>query len=129
MMDESEVVSVKILFFAKARELSSVKESKLTIPKEITYDNLRDKIVSEFNLGSIRENLILALNEDFVAENVKLNLSEKDEIAVIPPLSGGSYSFLYFLKQNLTLLMILGVIISFFFERKIILSCKGFPSS
>ncbi|XP_033218393.1 molybdopterin synthase sulfur carrier subunit [Belonocnema kinseyi] len=95
-MDESGVVSVKILFFAKARELSCVKESKLTIPKEITYHSLRDKIVKKFNLGDIRENLILALNEGFVTEDVKLNLSEKDEIAVIPPLSGGSYSSFYF---------------------------------
>ena len=96
MMDASAVVFVKILFFAKARELSCVKESKLSIPKEITYLRLRDRIVSKFNLESIRENLILALNEDFITEDVKLNLSEKDEIAVIPPLSGGLYLFLCF---------------------------------
>ncbi|XP_043471893.1 molybdopterin synthase sulfur carrier subunit [Leptopilina heterotoma] len=88
-----DCVTVKILFFAKARELSGVKECNLTTIREITYANLKKTIVSEFHLESIRENLILALNENFVTEDVTFHLVEKDEIAVIPPLSGGLFIF------------------------------------
>lgn len=88
-MDVNNSVNVKILFFAKARELSGLKECNLTTIKNITYADLKKNIVSEFNLECIRENLILALNENFVSEDVVFNLSETDEIAIIPPLSGG----------------------------------------
>ena len=91
-MDESAHVTVKILFFAKARELSGIKECNLMIAQEIKSNILRERIVSEFHLESIQDNLILALNEDFVTEDVELKLLEEDEIAVIPPLSGGCFS-------------------------------------
>ncbi|XP_051160801.1 molybdopterin synthase sulfur carrier subunit [Leptopilina boulardi] len=84
-----DCVTVKILFFAKARELSGVKECNLMTIKEISYRNLKKIIVNKFHLESICDNLILALNENFVSEDIIFNLIEKDEIAVIPPLSGG----------------------------------------
>lgn len=80
---------VKILFFAKARELTGRTECRITVPRKLSYVDLADKIISQFNLESIRDTLILAVNEEFVAANTTLMLSEKDEIAVIPPLSGG----------------------------------------
>jgi molybdopterin converting factor small subunit len=43
-----------------------------------------------YRLGEIRHSLVLALNQTYVElDDTPLNLSEGDEIAVIPPLSGG----------------------------------------
>ncbi|EFN64526.1 hypothetical protein EAG_04071 [Camponotus floridanus] len=60
-----EKIQITVLFFAKARELTG---------------------------KTIRNQLILAVNEEFVIPNSILALSEKDKIAIIPPLSGGSYN-------------------------------------
>lgn len=89
-MDDSAVeTQVKILFFAKAREIIGRKECYITVPRSVSYTNLTDKIIGQFKLESIRDTLILAVNEEFIPSDRILTLSEKDEIAVIPPLSGG----------------------------------------
>lgn len=83
-------VPVKILFFAKASELSGTKQKIVNLPVVIDHASLREKIVEDFNLKEIQKNIILAVNEEFVTDKV-LNLKAGDEIAVIPPLSGGIY--------------------------------------
>lgn len=84
-------VQVTVLFFAKARELTGSTECKIHVSKEISASDLFDKIVNTFELESIRNQIILAVNEQFIDPNSVLVLSEKDTIAVIPPLSGGIF--------------------------------------
>ncbi|XP_036143512.1 uncharacterized protein LOC105833808 isoform X5 [Monomorium pharaonis] len=98
-MDKTEIQTT-ILFFAKARELTGCKECKLCLPRKLSSADLFDKIVHTFELQSIRNNLILAVNEEFVTPNSTLILSEKDKIAVIPPLSGGLWP-VHLLSQQL----------------------------
>lgn len=85
------IACVKVLFFAKARELAGLKESQLEIPASVSSTELKARVIQGFNLESIQDIVILALNEEFIEPNVVLNLRERDEIAVIPPLSGGIY--------------------------------------
>lgn len=88
-MDETEIQTT-ILFFAKARELTGCKECKLDIPRKLSSIDLFDKIVHTFELESIRNQIILAVNDEFVVpSSILLELSVKDKIAIIPPLSGG----------------------------------------
>lgn len=87
-MDKTEIQTT-ILFFAKARELTGCKECKLRIPRQLSSADLLVKIIHTFELESIRNQIILAVNDEFVVPNSILILSEKDKIAVIPPLSGG----------------------------------------
>ncbi|KOX71042.1 Molybdopterin synthase sulfur carrier subunit [Melipona quadrifasciata] len=95
-MDDSVTkVQVKVLFFAKARELTGRKECYITVPQKLSYTDLLVKVINQFNLESIRDILILAVNEEFVSLDRVLIFSEKDEIAVIPPLSGGLSHFKY----------------------------------
>lgn len=89
-MDKTETqIETTVLFFAKARELIGCKECKLCVPKKLSSTDLFDKIIRTFELESIRNQIILAVNEEFVIPNSILVLSEKDKIAIIPPLSGG----------------------------------------
>ncbi|XP_017005295.2 molybdopterin synthase sulfur carrier subunit [Drosophila takahashii] len=86
----STVVNVHVLFFAKSRELANTNRSKVDVPSEITASELLDQLVARFGLTSIRDNLILAHNESYI-ENLseRILFKEGDELAIIPPLSGG----------------------------------------
>ena len=84
------IVRVKVLFFAKARELAGLRESELVLPADVTSSELKARVLADFNLESIKDVVNLAVNEEFVEPDIKLSLTEKDEIAVIPPLSGGT---------------------------------------
>lgn len=91
MSAQSTVINVRILFFAKARELSGLSETTYRInSQKIIASVLLQKICSDFNISIIRDNLILAINESYCDNlNSELQLQEGDEIAVIPPISGG----------------------------------------
>ncbi|XP_065371068.1 molybdopterin synthase sulfur carrier subunit [Calliphora vicina] len=84
-------INVRILFFAKTRELSGLNEVNyhLSTPKIVAFDLLRE-ICRDFNLEVIRDTLILAINENYCDDlQSELQLKEGDEIAIIPPISGG----------------------------------------
>lgn len=104
MNQNSESVTIKILFFAKARELIGNKEVLERVPRKITGKNLLSLIIKKYELDRLKCNVILALNENWIDLNSDLILKEADEVAVIPPLSGGIYELLdlVFIVQNST---------------------------
>jgi len=90
MSTDGPVVNVHVLFFAKARELANSSRSNVDVPTEIVASDLLDQLVSRFGLTTIRDNLILAHNESYI-DNLRDSIlfKEGDELAIIPPLSGG----------------------------------------
>lgn len=82
-------VAVRVLLFAKAREISGKKEDVVTVYSKISYSELFDFIVRYFALEDIKSSLILAINEQYSDANIPLKLNDGDTIAIIPPLSGG----------------------------------------
>jgi len=84
-------VTVKVLFFARARELSGEQEADLLVLREETYDSLFGKVVQRFGLQQLQNSLILAVNEEYPSAEKSLLLKSGDQIAVIPPLSGGLF--------------------------------------
>ena len=88
-MDCKDGVKVKILFFARAREIAGCRESQLTLPACLNSHALKDHLVRHFKLEIIKDTFILAINEVFVEDEKSLLLKDRDEIAIIPPLSGG----------------------------------------
>ncbi|XP_016952733.1 molybdopterin synthase sulfur carrier subunit [Drosophila biarmipes] len=90
MSTDGPVVTVHVLFFAKSRELANTSRSNVDVPTEITASDLLDQLVTRFGLTSIRDNLILALNESYIDNlSERILFKEGDELAIIPPLSGG----------------------------------------
>lgn len=83
-------VVVRVLLFAKAREICGKREDTVTVYSRISYRELLDFIVDYFALQAIKTNLILAINEQYSDANIPLKLNEGDTIAIIPPLSGGN---------------------------------------
>jgi molybdopterin converting factor subunit 1 len=82
---------VKILFFAKARELVGEASSTLKTPKNCSQNTLFDLLEENFSeLRRLDRRYLLALNEEYVDDNsASLTLTTGDELAVIPPISGG----------------------------------------
>ncbi|XP_045503045.1 molybdopterin synthase sulfur carrier subunit [Colias croceus] len=88
-MEIERGVTVKLLFFAKSKELAGTREARITLPEKITYKQLLDIIAANYNLETIKHNILLAKNEEVCSDNIDIDIKEFDSIAVIPPLSGG----------------------------------------
>lgn len=83
-------MTVRILFFAKARELAGHSECNEIISANILCGELFDHICCAHNLKAIKESIIIALNGDYCDDpSALLSLKAGDELAIIPPISGG----------------------------------------
>lgn len=90
-MNETITVKVNVLFFAKVRELTNRSSVQLEITSKLSLKNLIEQVIIQYpSLEVLKENLIIALNQNYVNDlNEILVLKENDEIALIPPISGG----------------------------------------
>ncbi|XP_005181205.1 uncharacterized protein LOC101891637 [Musca domestica] len=89
---EKKKINIRILFFAKSRELAGLDEASFGLESSsITSLDLLGKISAAYNLEAIKTTIILAINQSYcnISEEEQLHLKEGDEIAIIPPLSGG----------------------------------------
>ena len=83
-------VTVTLLLFAKARELVGKSSVSTSIPTRLTYQELVSRLESELPvLERLNRTFVLSLNEDYLEQEQEIVLTSGDEIAVIPPISGG----------------------------------------
>lgn len=84
------LVCVKLLFFAKSRELAGFSERLIDLPQEISCKDLINHLSKTYNLEALENKFLLALNNEYCDDtDVILKLKIGDEVAVIPPISGG----------------------------------------
>ena len=90
-MNKTQQVKVNLLFFAKVRELTNQSSGELEVTNELPLKDLIDQIIFQYpSLEVLKDNLIIALNQNYVNNlDENLLLKENDEIALIPPISGG----------------------------------------
>ncbi|XP_002968526.2 molybdopterin synthase sulfur carrier subunit [Selaginella moellendorffii] len=85
---ENDNVVVEVLFFARAREIVGVSQMKLELRASSTTRDCMEELLSRFpGLEEIKSVLIVALNHEYVCEPSQLK--HGDEVALIPPVSGG----------------------------------------
>ncbi|XP_078406102.1 molybdenum cofactor synthesis 2 isoform X3 [Cetorhinus maximus] len=82
---------VSVLYFARSAELSGVRSETISVPQQLTSLQLWQEIVKRHpRLGTIRDQIILAVRQEYIILGDQLLfLQPGDEIAIIPPISGG----------------------------------------
>lgn len=83
-------MKVRCLFFGKGKELTNISEKEFILETKTNSTNFLLILEKEFpSLSQILDTCVLAVNQEYVDKGLPIALKEGDEIALIPPLSGG----------------------------------------
>jgi MoaE-MoaD fusion protein len=86
---ESPKMQVKLLFFATLKDIVGSRQLQLDIPKGTTVSDLWDRLESSYpRLRPYRSIVLTSVNEEYVDRAAPI--SDGDEVALFPPVSGGS---------------------------------------
>jgi len=79
---------IKVKLFAILRELVGEREITITVPTGITVNHLNDEILKKYpQLKSFSNKFVTSVNCKVASGDTII--SSKDEIALLPPVSGG----------------------------------------
>ena len=80
--------TVTVLLFAKSREIAKTSSLPIAFDHPANLEDLKTQLVTFFpKLFSVLSTCLYAINQEYVDGNPSLN--DGDEIAIIPPVSGG----------------------------------------
>jgi len=83
-------MEVKVLLFARARELAGCSEATLSVPQGSDTAALRALLLAAYpKLDQVLGSCLLSLNLDYIDADAPRPLQAGDEVGVIPPISGG----------------------------------------
>ena len=82
---------VVVRFFARSRELVGEREIELELDSnQPSLQEFETKLLGQYPvLKEIWESVLLSRNLEYVSKSDELELKEGDEMAIIPPISGG----------------------------------------
>ncbi len=82
-------MQVRVLFFGMLKELTGTAYDSITLPDNATLADLLDQIEGKVpKLKEIMPSIAISVNEEYASADSKL--SNGDEVALLPPVSGGS---------------------------------------
>uniref|UniRef100_A0A3B3TLS6 Molybdenum cofactor synthesis protein 2 small subunit n=1 Tax=Poecilia latipinna TaxID=48699 RepID=A0A3B3TLS6_9TELE len=91
-MNTMKPEGVTVLYFARSAELTGLREEELVaVPTPISSGDLWALLLrKQPRLVALQGRVVLAVRQRYVAiGNQQLSLQDGDEVAVVPPLSGG----------------------------------------
>jgi MoaE-MoaD fusion protein len=81
-------LQIKLLYFAIVREMTGCREATLNLPDGTSLERLFDHLADEHpGLRRLRPSLMFMVNEEYASTDYLLR--DGDEVALIPPVSGG----------------------------------------
>uniref|UniRef100_G1KCD1 Molybdopterin synthase sulfur carrier subunit n=1 Tax=Anolis carolinensis TaxID=28377 RepID=G1KCD1_ANOCA len=82
---------VEVLYFARSAELAGVRTETISVPQHVTSLQLWEEIVKKHpRLAAIQDQVVFAVRQEYVLLGDQLlDLRSGDEVAIIPPISGG----------------------------------------
>lgn len=90
-MIESHKVQVKLLFFASLKDIVGSRQLDFEVPSGATVNDLLERLEARYpGLRPYRSIVLTSLNEDYVDRSTVV--SDGDEVAIFPPVSGGASS-------------------------------------
>ena len=79
-----------VLFFARGRELAGTSECTVEMTDAKDTAQLKEHLLIRYpNLVEIVDSLVLSLNQECLGPHEIVSLKDGDEVALIPPVSGG----------------------------------------
>ena len=80
---------IRVLFFGVLRDVTGLREDSIDVPAGGLASSVFDHYAAQFpKLGEMSRSIVLAVNQKFCAPTVPLQ--DGDELAMLPPVSGGS---------------------------------------
>jgi molybdopterin converting factor subunit 1 len=84
-------VQIRVLFFGLLKDICGVAEDRIELPAGSTAGAVFDHYATAYpKLRQMASSIVLARNHDFAT--TKEPLAEGDEVALLPPVSGGSFA-------------------------------------
>lgn len=82
---------IEVLYFAKSAEITGVRSETISVPQEIQALQLWKELeILHPGLADVRNQVIFAVRQEYVElGDQPLLLQPGDEVAIIPPISGG----------------------------------------
>src|SRR2546427_11860328 len=82
---------VKVLFFGMLKDIVGAAEEHLNVAEDAHLRNIFDHYAGRFpRLREMASSIVLARNQEF--SDISARVTEGDEIAFLPPVSGGSFA-------------------------------------
>lgn len=90
---------IRVLFFGVLRDVTGLREDSIDVPDGGHAATVFEYYASRFpRLGEMSASIVLAVNQRFCAPSVAL--SDGDEVALLPPVSGGSADHYFALTRG-----------------------------
>ncbi len=82
-------MNVSVRLFAGLHEIVGQRQVSVDLPEGASIGDLREKLSSDYPaIVPFLSTLVCAVNEEYIPSEHRLN--EGDEVALIPPVSGGT---------------------------------------
>ena len=92
-------MKIKVLFFGVTKDLTGLQEEQGEFPDGLSLDGLWGRYAARFpRLDDLSSVLMMAVNQE-IADRAK-TLQDGDEVAFLPPVSGGSSGDYYLLTRS-----------------------------
>jgi molybdopterin synthase catalytic subunit len=90
---------IKVLFFGVTKDLTGLQEEQAEFPEGLSLDSLWGRYAARFpRLDDLSSVLLMAVNQE-IANRTRI-LQDGDEVAFLPPVSGGSGGDYYLLTRS-----------------------------
>lgn len=84
----TQSIKIRVLFFGAARDAAGSSEREMTLNDSIDVAGALNELRREYpELSRFGRSLLLAVNQEYAAAGTVL--SDGDELAIFPPVSGG----------------------------------------
>ena len=80
-------MKIETLFFGMSRDLVGQSPITVELDEGVTVKMFREILVKKYPLFSELDSFAIAVNESYAEDGLKL--TDKDTVAIIPPVSGG----------------------------------------